>query len=149
MTRITRLLSVLALGLTLSASAVVAHDRPLDSAQDRQQIDDLRRRVEEVERQLFQQRLATPANPQSPAVDRLQARLDQLERELSSERVSRMAATISAPKTARGTAGEEKTLEGRITELEVQREADAKTIAALVKRIEKLEKPVAKPKVVK
>jgi predicted nuclease with TOPRIM domain len=139
MTRIIRILPALALVLAFVTPA---------SAQSQQQLDDLRRRVEDVERQLFQARLNPPISSQSGSVERLQQRLEQLEREIASERISRVAASISSPKTAPKTPAE-KTLETRVSELEAQREADAKVIAALVKRIEALEKPAAKPRIIK
>jgi hypothetical protein len=140
MNRIARALPVLALGVILAVPGGAAARPPLDGAQSQQQIDDLRRRVEDVERQLFQQRLATPAVPQGQALDQLQARVRQLELEIASERVSRMAAAV-ASKPSPTAKDEPKTLEARVAELETQRAADARTMAALVKRIEALEKP--------
>ncbi|HEX6323282.1 MAG TPA: hypothetical protein VFZ36_06105 [Vicinamibacterales bacterium] len=130
MNRIARVLPMLVVGVLMSVPA---------GAQSQQQIDDLRRRVEEVERQLFQQRLAVPAAPASQGLDQLQARVRQLELEIASERVSRMAAAVASKPTPPAKA-EPKTLEARVAELEAQRAEDAKTIAAIVKRIEALEK---------
>jgi uncharacterized coiled-coil protein SlyX len=101
-----------------------------------QQVDDLRRRVEEVERQLFQQRLTTPVSPQGQAVERLQMRLEMLERELASQRISDVAAGM----TTRQKPGTDTLLE-RVEALEKKQAEDAKTIASLAARVAKLEKP--------
>lgn len=138
MNRFNRVCPALALGVLMAVPAE-AQSQPFDEAQGQQQVDDLRRRVEEVERQLFQQRLARPAVPHSQGLDRLQARVQQLEMEIAAERVTRMAASIASRPGAAAKA-EPKTLEARVAELEVQRAEDAKTMAALVKRIEALEK---------
>jgi TolA-binding protein len=138
MTRIIRILSVFALALAFVSPV---------SAQSQQQVDDLRRRVEDVERQLFQARLQQPMTSQGGSVERLQQRLEQLEREIASERISRVAASITSKPSPKTPA--EKTLETRVSDLEAQREEDAKTIAALIKRIEALEKPAAKPRIIK
>jgi hypothetical protein len=130
MNRFSRVFPALALGVLLAVPA---------GAQSQQQIDDLRRRVEEVERQLFQQRLATPAVPQSQGIERLQSRVQQLEMEIAAERLTRMTSSIASRPGAAAKV-EPKTLEARVAELETQRAEDAKTIAALVKRIEALEK---------
>lgn len=130
MNRFSRVFPALALGVLMAVPA---------GAQSQQQVDDLRRRVEEVERQLFQQRLATPAIPQSQGLERLQSRVQQLEMEIAAERLTRMtASTASRPGAA--AKAEPKTLEARVVELEAGRAEDAKAIAALLKRIEALEK---------
>jgi uncharacterized coiled-coil protein SlyX len=110
--------------------------------QSQQQVDDLRRRVEEVERQLFQARLAPSMSPQGQAVANLQGRLDMLEREIASQRISDVAAKVSA--RAKTPAAD--TLAARVEQLENERAEDAKTIAALTARIAALEKPVKTPK---
>lgn len=130
MNRFSRVFPALALGVLLAVPA---------GAQSQQQVDDLRRRVEEVERQLFQQRLATPAMPQSQGLERLQARVQQLEMEIAAERLTRMTSSIASRPGAAAKA-EPKTLEARVAELEAQRAEDETTIAALVRRIEALEK---------
>lgn len=131
MTRQTRLIPAIAL-----ASLFLV---PVE-AQSPQEITDLRRRIEYVEQQLFQQRLAQPPSTQGQAVERLQMRLDQLEMQLASERISRVADSVAAPRADSKTPAA-KSIEARIAELEAQRAADQKTIAALTKRIEALEKP--------
>ena len=117
---------------------------PAPAAAQSQDIDNLRRRVEDVERQLFQQRLATPASPQSQSFERLQMRLDQLEQRLASERISRVAADV----TSKGTIppADPKALETRVAELEEARAADATLIEKLTARVAALEK-AAKPPV--
>lgn len=132
MNRFSRVFPALALGVLMAVPAGAA-------AQSQQQVDDLRRRVEEVERQLFQQRLATPAVPQSQGLERLQSRVQQLEMEIAAERLTRMTAGIASRPGAAAKV-EPKTLEARVAELEAQRAEDARTMAALVKRIEALEK---------
>jgi len=130
MNRFSRVFPALALGVLMAVPA---------GAQSQQQVDDLRRRVEEVERQLFQQRLAVPAMPQSQGIERLHARVQQLEMEIAAERLARMTSrTASKPGAAART--EPKTLEARVADLEARRAEDAETIAALVKRLEALEK---------
>lgn len=131
MTRQTRLIPAIAL-----ASLFLV---PVE-AQSPQEINDLRRRIEYVEQQLFQQRLAQPPSTQGQAVERLQMRLDQLETQLASERISRVADSVAVPRTDPKTPAA-KSIEARVAELEAQRAADQKTIAALTKRIEALEKP--------
>lgn len=132
MNRFSRVFPALALGILMAAPTGAA-------AQSQQQIDDLRRRVEEVERQLFQQRLAMPAPPSGPGLERLQMRVQQLEMEIAEERVSRMTAGIASKRSPAAKA-EPGTLETRVAELEARRADDEQTIAALVKRIEALEK---------
>lgn len=141
MSRTTRVFSLLALG------AALLIPRPA-FAQAQQQVDDLRRRVEEVERQLFQQRLAAPVSPQGQAIDRLQMRLDALERDIMSARISETAQRLTETH-ARAGAAAPTPLEARIEQLEQQRAEDAKTIKALIARIQKLEKPTARPKAIK
>ena len=131
MTRQTRLIPAIAL-----ASLFLV---PVE-AQSPQEINDLRRRIEYVEQQLFQQRLAQPPSTQGQAVERLQMRLDQLETQLASERISRVADSVAVPRPDPKTPAA-KSIEARIAELEAQRAADQKTIAALTKRVEALEKP--------
>lgn len=131
MTRQTRLIPAIAL-----ASLFLV---PVE-AQSPQEINDLRRRIEYVEQQLFQQRLAQPPSTQGQAVERLQMRLDQLETQLASERISRVADSVAVPRPD-PKAPAARSIEARIAELEAQRAADQKTIAALTKRIEALEKP--------
>lgn len=135
MRRFTYVLSAASLAALLLA--------PAPAAAQSQDIDNLRRRVEDVERQLFQQRLATPISSQGQSYERLQMRLDALEHRLASEQISRVAADV----TAKGTpATAAKALEARIADLEEARAADAKLIEKLTARIEALEK-AAKPPV--
>lgn len=139
MRRISHVVSAAALAALLFAPAL-AHAQSQD-------IENLRRRVEDVERQLFQQRLATPVSPQSHAFERLQMRLDQLEQRLASEHISRVAADV----TSKGSSGASgavgpKSLDARIAELEQVRAADAKLIEQLTARLTALEK-AAKPPV--
>jgi uncharacterized coiled-coil protein SlyX len=135
MRRITFVLSAASLAALLLA--------PTPAAAQSQDIENLRRRVEDVERQLFQQRLATPMSPQGQSYERLQMRLDHLEQRLASEQISRVASDV----TAKGSAGvAPKALDTRIAELEQARAADAKLIEKLTARIEALEK-AAKPPV--
>lgn len=132
MTRhITRLLSASALAAVLLTPAVAA-------AQS-QELGDLRRRVDAIEQRLFQQQLSQPPSLQGQAIDRLQMRVDLLERELASERVNRLAERVTSAKADPKTPAP-KSLEARIAALESERAADAKALAALVKRIEALEK---------
>ena len=139
MRRIHHVLSAAALAALLFA--------PARAEAQSQEIDNLRRRVEDVERQMFQQRLATPVNPQSQSFERLQMRLDQLEQRLASEHISRVAAdmTTKGSSSAPG-AVVPKALEARVAELEQARAADAKLLEKLTARIEALEK-AAKPPV--
>lgn len=137
MRRISYVLSAASLAALLLA--------PVPAAAQSQDIENLRRRVEDVERQLFQQRLATPIGSQNQPVERLQMRLDALEQRLASEQISRVAADVTA-KGAPGAALTPKALEARIAGLEQAREADAKLIEKLTARIEALEK-AAKPPV--
>lgn len=135
MRRFTYVLSAASLAALLLA--------PAPAAAQSQDIDNLRRRVEDVERQLFQQRLATPISSQGQSFERLQMRLDALEHRLASEQISRVAADV----TAKGTpATAAKAIETRIADLEEARAADAKLIEKLTARIEALEK-AAKPPV--
>jgi hypothetical protein len=127
------------IALALIAPFDRAQGQPVDFGQGQQQLDDLRRRVEEVERQLFQQRMATPMSPGAQGLERLEARLTQLERELSSERIARTAAGVISPKIDPN-APVETTIEMRISALEAQRAGDAKVMAALEKRVAALEK---------
>lgn len=131
MTRQTRLIPAIAL-----ASLFLV---PVE-AQSPQEITDLRRRIEYVEQQLFQQRLAQPASPQGQAVERLQMRLDQLEMQLASERISQASAAVTSRARTADTPAVG-SVDARLETLEKQGAADATTIAALVKRIEALEKP--------
>jgi uncharacterized coiled-coil protein SlyX len=125
MTRTVRLLPALVVAAILALPAQAAD-------QSQQQVDDLRRRVEEVERQLFQARLAPSMSPQGQAVANFQARLDVLEREIASSARAKTPATD--------------TLAARVEQLEKERAEDAKTIAALTARIAALDKPVKTPK---
>ena len=130
MTRTTRLVpALIVFGLLATPRAA--------APEGQQQVDDLRRRLDIIEQQLFQQRLAQPASTSGHAVERLQMRLDALEREVASERINRIAASVTSPKADPKAP---KSIETRIAELEAAHEADTKTIAALVARIEKLEK---------
>lgn len=131
MTRQTRLIPAIAL-----ASLFLV---PVE-AQSPQEITDLRRRIEYVEQQMFQQRLAQPPSTQGQAVERLQMRLDQLETRLASERISETSAAVTSRARTTDTAAPA-SIEARLEVLEKQRAEDAKTIAALMKRIETLEKP--------
>ena len=115
---------------------------PAEASAPQQSVDDLRRRVETIEQRMFQQQLSQPMSQQMPAVQQLEVRLRQLEMEIASERVSNMAAKVAS----RGTDPDKKSVETRLDELEAKRAADAATIAALTKRLEALEKPVAKKK---
>ena len=130
MTRMTRLFPALTLAALLIA--------PLGAQQN---VDDLRRRIEAIEQQMFQQRLSQPVSPQGQAVQQLETRVRQLEMDIASERVSQTAATITS---RRPVSPGEKSVEVRLDELEALRRADAKTIEALTKRIAALEKPRAK-----
>jgi hypothetical protein len=65
--------------------------------------------------------------------------VQQLEMEIAAERVTRMTSSIASRPGAAAKA-EPKTLEARVAELEAQRTEDATTIAALLRRIEALEK---------
>lgn len=138
MRRITYVLSAASLAALLVAPAAA-------QAQS-QDIDNLRRRVEDVERQMFQQRLSAPLNPQGQSLERLQMRLDHLEQRLASERISRVAADVTASKGASGPTALD-TFDARIHELEKARAADAKMIEKLTARLEALEKAAAKPPV--
>lgn len=135
MTRTTRLFPAFALAALLIVPAEAA-------APGQQQVDDLRRRVEAIEQRLFQQQLSQPVSPQGQAVQQLEMRLRQLETEIQSERVSRLAADVTSRKT--DPAAAPKSIETRLAELEAQRAEDARTIAALTKRVAALEKPRAK-----
>lgn len=128
-----RLLSVLIFAAALAAPANLG-------AQSQQQVDDLRRRVEDVERQLFQQRLAAPVGPQGQALDQLRLRLDLLERQIASERISASAAEI----VSRGKTGAPQSIDARIAQLEKQQAEDQKLIKDLQARVARLEKPVGK-----
>lgn len=139
MRRITHVLSVAALAALLLAPAPAlaqSHD-----------IDNLRRRVEDVERQMFQQRLSAPVSHQNQSFERLQMRLDQLEQRLASEHISRVAAEMTSKTAASSSGGAvPKTIETRVAELEQARAADAKLLDKLTARIAALEKAV-KPSV--
>ena len=125
--------------LSAAVFASVLFVPPAVASGQSQELSDLRRRLDSIEQRLFQQQLSQPPTPGGQAIERLQMRLDLLEREIASERVNRMAASVMAPKSD-PKAPAPKTLEARLVELETQRAADARTIAALIKRIEALEK---------
>lgn len=133
MRRVTYLLSAATMaGLMLAAAPAAAQS---------QEIDTLRRRVEDVERQLLQQRLNAPLTPQGASVERLQMRLDQLERELHSQRISDVAATV----TSRGaTVAAAPSMAVRIDQLETALAENAKVIEKLTERLAALEKAAAK-----
>ena len=135
MRRLTYLVSAAAAAALLFAAAPA-------QAQS-QDIENLRRRVEDVERQLFQQRLNTPMTPQGASVERLQMRLDQLERELSSQRISDVAAQVAS----RDTTGPAPTLAARIAQLESALADNARVIEKLTARLAALEKAAPKPPV--
>ena len=137
MRRIIRVSSAAALAALLLA--------PAPAAAQSQEIDNLRRRVEDVERQMFQQRLATPVSSQNQSFERLQMRLDQLEQRLASEHISRVAAEMTAKSSGAPGAVVPKTLEARVAELEQAQVADAKLIEKLTARIEALEKAATPP----
>jgi len=128
---------------TLSALAFVAMlAAPANlTAQSQPQADDLRRRVEDVERQLFQQRLATPIGPQGQAIDQLRMRLDLLERQIASDRVSDSAAAIASRQKADA---QPSSFEARLAEVEKQQAENETLIKDLQARISKLEKPVGR-----
>lgn len=128
-----RTLSALAFVAVLAAPANL-------TAQSQQQVDDLRRRVEDVERQLFQQRLATPIGPQGHAIDQLRMRLELLERQIASDRVSDSAAAIAS----RQKADAPPSVEARLAALEKQQAESEKLIKDLQARISNLEKPVGR-----
>lgn len=132
MTRhITRLLPAAALTAVLLT--------PAAAAAQSQEISDLRRRIDAIEQRMFQQQLSQPPSLQGQAIDRLQMRVDILERDLASDRVNRLAERVTSAKVDPKAPGP-KSLEARIAALESERAADAKALAALVKRIEALEK---------
>ena len=137
MTRV-RVLSLLVFAAALITPANI-------SAQSQAQVDDLSRRVSEVERQLFQQRLAQPVSPQGQAVEQLRHRLDVLERQILTDRITDTAAAVSV----RAKSPQPESLQARIAQLEKQQAEDAKLIKELTARIEKLEKPVFKIKPLK
>ncbi|MDQ3071371.1 MAG: hypothetical protein M3R55_16775 [Acidobacteriota bacterium] len=128
------------LALVLSGPPAEAQSQDLDS---------LRRRVEEVERQMFQQRLNTPLTSPDPSVALLQQRLDRLEREISSQRISDIAADV----TSKGATGlspqapgtRTAALAAKVEALEDARAADAKIIEKLTARLEALEKAARPP----
>jgi hypothetical protein len=116
---------------------------PATAAAQSQDVNDLRRRVEAVEREMFQQRLQTPVTPQGQSIERLQMRLDHLERELSAQRISDVADTVISQGAA-ATAAPAGSLAARVEQLEAGRAVDAKLIETLVARIEALEKAAIK-----
>lgn len=128
-----RVLSILVFAAALAAPANLG-------AQSQQQVDDLRRRVDDVERQLFQQRLAAPVGPQGQAIDQLRMRLDLLERQIASDRISSTTAEI----VSRGKTDAPQSIDARIAQLEKQQAEDQKLIKDLQARIAKLEKPAGK-----
>jgi prefoldin subunit 5 len=121
---------------------------PASAQATSQEVDSLRRRVEEVERQLFQQRLATPMTPQAQNVERLQMRLEMLERQVASQRISDIAASVSkAPSsetTTTATAGKAPaTLDAvmaRLDALEKARDEGEQALQKLTARVDALEK---------
>lgn len=118
---------------------------PAPAQAQTQEIENLRRRVEEVERQLFQQRLSAPMTPHNASVERLQMRLDQLERELASQRISDVAASVTA--TSARASSPASPLAARIEQLESALAENAKTIEKLTARLTALEKAAPKPRV--
>lgn len=140
MTRTARLFPAFAFAAVLMTPAAA-----FDAAEG-QQVEDLRRRIEVIEQQLFQQRLSQPVSPQNQAVLQLEMRLRQLETEVATSRISSTAAEVTS---RRNPAPGEKSIEARLQDLETQRAADTKALAALTKRVEALEKPAAKPRAVK
>ena len=128
------------INVVLAASLAALVLAPVPALAQSQDLDALRRRVEDVERQLFQQRLNTPATPSDPSIGMLQQRLDRLERELSSQRIADVAAQV----TSKGAVPA--ALADKIAALEAARAADAKIIEKLTARLEALEK-AAKPPV--
>ena len=112
---------------------------PAGATAQSQDIDGLRRRVEDVERQLFQQRLNTPLTSHDASLGVLQQRLERLERELAAQRISDIAAEVTTKRPV------PQVMAAEIEELKAARAADAKTIEKLTARIAALEK--AKPPV--
>lgn len=116
---------------------------PAPAAAQSQEVNDLRRRVEAVEREMFQQRLQTPVTPQGQSIERLQMRLDHLERELSAQRIAEVAGQVTSHGDA-AKAAPAGSLAARVEALEAARAGDAKLIEKLMARIEALEKAAIK-----
>lgn len=129
--------------LLVCLAAVAGATVPV-KAQTSMEISDLRQRISQIEQQLFQARMNSGQS--YPAIDQLNARISQLERDIASQRITDTSNAVVGSARRSETAS---TLAARVAELERQRDADAALIKTLTKRIEALEKPVAKPRVIR